>query len=187
MKSSALRLVGGKEKLFSEQVILPFHEGTTVTVRLSYKRSISENVTQNRTAKSQMLLTAQIKPRSLDSPSPECSRFRFVRADALWPKSFPCCVQNSDEVCIHTTYDSKKRQHLLTLCDLTDGVNLQQISDYNYNSKLALDFCAYKREGMFRFLHNLHLHNILLCRAVLLYTLTLQHSVIYTTYIILCM
>lgn len=58
VKSGALRWVGGKEKCFSKQVILRFHEGKRVTVRLWYKRSLSENVTQNRTAKSQMLLTA---------------------------------------------------------------------------------------------------------------------------------
>jgi hypothetical protein len=31
VKSSALQLVGGKEKLFSEQVILLFHAAKTVT------------------------------------------------------------------------------------------------------------------------------------------------------------
>lgn len=138
VKSSALRLVGGKEKLFSEQVILLFHEGKAVTVRLWYKQSVSENVTQNRTAKSQMLLTAQIKQCSLDSPSPACSRFRFVRADALWTKSLPCCVQNADEACIHITHDSKMRQHRLMFCARTDRVILQQISDYNFKIKLVL-------------------------------------------------
>jgi hypothetical protein len=65
----------------------------------TFKQSHSFDVGEHWTESTSTLFSYTLTiPCSLDSPSADCSRFRFVEVDAVWSRSFLCWVQNSVDV-----------------------------------------------------------------------------------------
>jgi hypothetical protein len=85
---------------------------------------------------------------SLEFPSPDFSRFCFVRADALQSRSFLCWVHNSAEVCMSvcTRVFETLQYFLLTVCPLCSCVLNVRESIYfctAYIALLLLHYCTH--------------------------------------------